>query len=98
MLSQFAFSRFRSLFVMAVGFLFGMGTLVLKASAQEGRTISFDAPGADTNPADNTGTYPAGINALGTITATSQDANTVYHGFLGSPGGKFTKLSKLPAL
>jgi len=62
------FSRFRSLFVIAVGFLFGMGTLVLNPSAREGRTISFDAPGADTNPADNTGTYPAGINALGTIT------------------------------
>ena len=90
MLSQFAFSRLHSLLALALGFFIGMGTLVLAASAQEGRIVSFDVPGADTNPADGTGTYPAGINAWGAIIGTYQDANTVYHGFVRSPGGRFT--------
>jgi uncharacterized membrane protein len=60
------------------------------ASAQEGRIITFDAPGADTTPGDLNGTYPSSINAWGVIAGAYQSADTVYHGFLRGPGGKFT--------
>ena len=59
-------------------------------NAQEPRIITFDAPGADTKPGDNNGTYTSGINALGAITGSYQDTNETYHGFLRSPEGKFT--------
>jgi hypothetical protein len=59
-------------------------------SAQEPRIITFDAPGADTKPGDNNGTYTSGINAWGAITGSYQDTNETYHGFLRSPDGKFT--------
>jgi|SRR5579863_628486 len=65
-------------------------TLAFTASAQEPRIITFDAPGADTNPGDFNGTYPSGINVEGFITGSYQGADTVLHGFLRSPGGKFT--------
>ncbi len=68
-------------------FMLGSG---LTASAQEARTITFDAPGADTTSGDFNGTYPGGINVWGAITGAYQDAATVYHGFLRSPRGKFT--------
>lgn len=58
-------------------------------SAQEAHIITFDAPGADTKPGDNNGTYSSGINALGAVTGSYQDANNVFHGFLRSPDGKF---------
>ena len=64
--------------------------LSLIVNAQEARIITFDAAGADTKPGDNNGTYPSGINAFGAVTGSYQDANNVYHGFLRSPGGKFT--------
>jgi hypothetical protein len=60
------------------------------ASAQKPRIISFDAPGADTTPGDNYGTYPSGINAWGVIAGAYQTADTVFHGFVRSPNGKFT--------
>src|ERR1019366_7480958 len=44
--------------------MLGLGST---ASAQKPRIVSFDAPGADTNPGDNNGTYPQGINLLGTV-------------------------------
>ena len=66
--------------------LFGLS---LTARAQEGRMITFDAPGADTTPGDNNGTYPSSINDWGVVTGSYQDANTVYHGFLRSAEGKF---------
>jgi len=59
-------------------------------SAQEARIITFDAPGADTKPGDNNGTYSSGINSWGAITGSYQDANNVFHGFLRRPDGKFT--------
>jgi hypothetical protein len=59
-------------------------------NAQEPRIITFDAPGADTKPGDNNGTYSSGINASGAITGSYQDTNENYHGFLRSPDGKFT--------
>jgi hypothetical protein len=59
-------------------------------SAQGAHIITFDAPGADTNPGDFNGTYPAGINVWGAITGSYQDTNSVYHGFVRSPKGSFT--------
>ena len=62
----------------------------VSTSAQEPRFVSFDAPGADLTPGDNNGTYPSSINAWGFITGSYQGADTVYHGFLRTPEGKFT--------
>jgi hypothetical protein len=59
-------------------------------NAEEPRMITFDAPGADTKPGDNNGTYSSGINAWGAITGSYQDTNNAFHGFLRSPEGKFT--------
>jgi hypothetical protein len=42
--------------------------------------ITFDAPGAGTDPGE--GTVPQAINPSGTITGTSIDVNFVFHGFL----------------
>ena len=64
--------------------------LGLTASAQKPHIVTFDAPGADTTPGDYNGTYPSGINALGVIAGSYQSTDTVFHGFLRSPGGKFT--------
>jgi hypothetical protein len=64
--------------------------LVLTASAQKASIITFDAPGADTKPGDNNGTYSSGINASGAITGSYQDTSNALHGFLRSPEGKFT--------
>jgi len=58
-------------------------------SAKQPRIVSFDAPGADLNPADYTGTQPSGINGWGVITGAYQSADTVFHGFLRGPGGEF---------
>jgi hypothetical protein len=59
-------------------------------NAQEPRTITFEAPGADTKPGDNNGTYPSSVNAGGVVTGAYQDANSVFHGFVRSPEGTFT--------
>ena len=67
--------------------MLGLGST---ASAQEPHIISFDAPGADTTPGDNNGTYPSSINVEGLITGSYQSADTVFHGFLRTPNGKFT--------
>ena len=69
-----------------------LGTLGLglSANAQEPRIITFDAPGADLKPGDYNGTYPSAINDFGVIVGSYQSADTVYHGFLRSPDGKFT--------
>lgn len=64
--------------------------LAFSATAQESKTIIFDAPGADTKPGDNNGTFSAGINARGAITGNYVDVNNVYHGFLRHPDGTFT--------
>jgi hypothetical protein len=58
-------------------------------NAQQSRMITFEAPGADTKPGDNNGTYPSGINGWGGVVGAYQDANSVFHGFLRSPEGKF---------
>ncbi len=69
-----------------------LGALCLSSvvRAQQARIITFDAPGADTNPGDNNGTYSTGINVWGAITGSYQDTNSAFHGFLRSPDGKFT--------
>jgi len=64
--------------------------LSLAIRAQEPRIITFDAPGADTTPGDYNGTYASSINVAGFITGSYQGADTVYHGFLRRPDGKFT--------
>jgi hypothetical protein len=56
----------------------------------DGKFTTFDAPGADTNPADAAGSYITGTNALGATSGVSIDASYVYHGFLRSPQGAFT--------
>ena len=56
----------------------------------DGKFTTFQAPGADTNPADAEGTNAIAINALGAITGYYGDSSGVIHGFLRSPEGKFT--------
>jgi len=79
--------RGRGAFVLCLALCtYGLGSTV---NAKQPRIVSFDAPGADLNPADYTGTYPSGINGWGVITGAYQSADTVIHGFLRSPGGEF---------
>jgi hypothetical protein len=75
---------------LAVSLGFGALALSVCARAQDSKIISFDAPGADTTPGDYNGTYASSINVGGFITGSYQGADTVYHGFLRSPDGKFT--------
>jgi len=49
------------------------------------KLVLFDAPGAGT--ASFQGTYPQRINLAGFITGSYVDSNSVYHGFLRTPGG-----------
>jgi hypothetical protein len=70
--------------------LLGALSLSTAVHAQQAYIITFDAPGADTTPGDNNGTYAAGINILGTIVGSYQDKNSTYHGFLRSLEGQFT--------
>jgi hypothetical protein len=55
----------------------------------DGRFTSFQAPGADTNPADAEGTNATAINALGAITGYYGDSKGLVHGFLRRPDGTF---------
>jgi hypothetical protein len=54
--------------------------------------ITFDAPGAVSVAGSFDGTFPSSINNEGTITGIYIGANTLYHGFLRSPGGAFIAL------
>jgi hypothetical protein len=56
----------------------------------DGTFTTFDAPGSDTNPADQRGTTVTGINDLGATSGYYQDVSGVFHGFLRSPNGEFT--------
>jgi hypothetical protein len=56
----------------------------------DGKYLSFDAPGADTTPNDNSGTFPTAISALGEVTGYFIDVSGAAHGFLRSAAGKFT--------
>jgi hypothetical protein len=75
---------------LAVSLGFVALTFSVCARAQDSKIISFDAPGADTTPMDYNGTYASGINVEGLITGSYQSADTVFHGFLRRPDGKFT--------
>jgi hypothetical protein len=61
----------------------------LAAPAEAQKIITFDAPGADLNPADANGTFASGINNFGVIVGSFVDANNVNHSFLRFPDGKF---------
>jgi len=56
----------------------------------EGEFTAFDAPGAGTTAGSGSGTFPDSINAAGAVTGHYTDGHNVNHGFLRSPGGKFT--------
>ena len=58
------------------------------ASAQESKTITFEAPGAGTGAGQ--GTFVSGVNAAGTIAGNYIDANNVSHSFLRNRNGVFT--------
>jgi hypothetical protein len=60
------------------------------AAAQEPKVVVIDAPGADSNPGDQSGTYPSAINSAGAITGPYQDASGTYHGFVRSSRGEYT--------
>jgi len=69
--------------------------MAVAANAHEPRIITIDAPGAGatTGSYQGTGCYSdcsVLINNFGAITGTYLDANNVFHGFVRSPGGKFT--------
>jgi len=91
MLNRFGFTRFISVVAGGtLGLLIGLCAWGLgSASAQESKTIVFDAPGADVTAGDFNGTYAGAINARGVITGAYQDAGGTYHGFLRSPSGEF---------
>ena len=58
----------------------------------EGKLKTFDVPGAGTGSYQGTGCPGCnlGLNQLGAIAGIYSDANSVNHGFLRSPDGKFT--------
>jgi hypothetical protein len=92
--SQSSFARLctGAFYKAALAISLGFGALALSvcARAQDSKIISFDAPGADTTPGDYNGTYASSINVGGHITGYYVGADTVSHGFLRSPDGKFT--------
>ena len=57
----------------------------------DGKLKTFDVPGAGTGSYQGTGCpgCSAGLNQLGAIAGIYIDANSVQHGFLRSPNGKF---------
>ena len=56
----------------------------------DGKITTFDAPGADINPADAAGSIINAINAFGAAAGIYLDSSFVSHGFVRSPNGKFT--------
>jgi hypothetical protein len=68
------------------------GTLGLGAAAHAEPPLTlqqFDAPGAGNTPGTGQGTLGLDINDFGTITGLSRDENSVRHGFLRYPDGRF---------
>jgi probable HAF family extracellular repeat protein len=63
----------------------------------DGKFKSFNAPGADLNPADRLGTTTSGINDLGTIAGTYYDTAGVGHGYVRQADGKFTSFEVVGA-
>jgi hypothetical protein len=56
----------------------------------DGTYTRFDVPGAGATPGTGQGTYPNDINSAGAITGNYYDSNSVAHGFLRTPDGRFT--------
>lgn len=54
--------------------------------------ISFDAPGASSTTGSFDGSLPQSINDMGAIAGHYVDANSLYHGFLRTPGGEFVTI------
>ena len=78
-------------------FYLGVCTLgvAFAATAAEPPIITIDAPGAGTGQFQGTGCFAFTdcsvlLNNFGAITGYYLDANNVFHGFVRSPGGKFT--------
>ena len=68
------------------------GTLGLAAAARAGAPpviVTFEAPGAGNTPGSQQGTVGAGINDFGVIAGTTRDENSVRHGYLRFPDGKY---------
>ena len=55
-----------------------------------GTFTTFDAPGAGIVSFDSNGTFPMGINLLGTVAGYYNDSNLVSHCFIRTPDGKIT--------
>lgn len=69
--------------------------MAVAVNAHAPRIITIDPPGAGTGQYQGTGCFAYTdcsvlINNAGAITGYYLDTNNVYHGFLRSPGGKFT--------
>lgn len=62
----------------------------------DGTITTFDAPGADTNPADAAGSVLIGINPLGLAVGNYIDSSGVGHGFLRRRTGQFTSFDAAP--
>jgi hypothetical protein len=67
----------RTIFI-SVGVLFALSRLLAA-----GTFTTFDPPGS-------TGTFPSGINPMGAITGSYNDASNMTHSFVRSPGGSIT--------
>jgi hypothetical protein len=75
----------------AVAFGILTGTLGLSTAdaGQQPEIKIFDAPGAGNTPGTGQGTAGNGNNAFGVIAGLTRDNNSVRHGFLRYPDGKF---------
>jgi len=74
----------------------GLCMLSMAVVANAGQFITIDAPGAGTGSGQGTGCFEftdcsALLNNFGAITGYYLDANNVFHGFVRSPDGTFTK-------
>ena len=71
-------------------------TMALGLSANAGEKkpaiTVFDAPGAGTTP--GLGTFPSGVNLLGSVTGFVKDANGARHGFIRDYFGHFTRFDE----
>ena len=80
--------------IIAGGFEDNSGNFVHHGSVRnaEGNLKTFDVPGAGTGSYQGTGCPGCnlGLNQLGAIAGIYSDANSVNHGFVRSPDGKFT--------
>lgn len=73
----------------------GLGIAVNANAGDKPRIVTFDALGAGATAGSFQGTACYSdcsvlINNFGVITGTYEDANSVFHGFVRSPEGKFT--------